>query len=263
MKRTNKILYCVKLFLWVQLVNVTNFISALFITKFYFDGLGKAIINSIALGIPIFFLGKSISSDKIQSKGKRKFSLFALLVLGLATFSFGEILYFLEYFVYAQDVFLHRIKVNDFWLDDRLKRYFISILFVSPILEEILFRGVLMNLISKKYKKWNVYLFISLIFTLAHIENLNDLIYILKIFILSIVLCIVYDRNKKISEAIFIHFVYNFSTYLFSYVIFFLPKEIPFDIFNIVLILLLALLCVGGLYILLNIKNNDNEYKIS
>ncbi|KRL68084.1 CPBP family intramembrane glutamic endopeptidase [Companilactobacillus versmoldensis] len=86
-----------------------------------------------------------------------------------------------------------------------------SVLVVSPIFEEILFRGIMMNwfFVNRPF----VSILISgIIFGFAHapISNNMDWIYALSKILLGILLAIVYYRTKNIKADISVHFLNNF-----------------------------------------------------
>lgn len=86
-----------------------------------------------------------------------------------------------------------------------------SVLIISPIFEEVLFRGILMNWFFASRPIVSIILS-GLVFGFAHapISSNTDWIYALSKILLGIVLAAVYYRTKNIKADITVHFLNNF-----------------------------------------------------
>jgi len=90
--------------------------------------------------------------------------------------------------------------------------FFISSCVIAPILEELLFRGIILDGFMKNYGKWKAILINALIFSLAHIFTS-----LLSPFILypgTVGLAWIYYKYKNLRLTIFCHYAYNFMIFL-------------------------------------------------
>ncbi|WP_225742778.1 CPBP family intramembrane glutamic endopeptidase [Marinilactibacillus sp. Marseille-P9653] len=74
----------------------------------------------------------------------------------------------------------------------------------APIVEEVFFRGVLMNKWSEKYGVWKGILFSSIIFMIIHFNSL-----FFPQLILGFLCAVVYTKTKKLIYPILTHALYN------------------------------------------------------
>lgn len=98
----------------------------------------------------------------------------------------------------------------------------LSILIVSPILEELFFRKFL---ISKLLEKNNLVISIilsSLLFSLIHIESFNNL---LPTFIFGVISGLIFIKTKRIIYTIILHFLYNLIIQLLR------VSDFPLDVY--------------------------------
>lgn len=92
----------------------------------------------------------------------------------------------------------------------------ITIGIISPIVEEILFRGIILQgLINSKYKKWNALIFTSFIFAILHV----NFVQIISAFILGITIGWIFLDSKSLILSIILHIINNLGICLF-YLIF-------------------------------------------
>jgi membrane protease YdiL (CAAX protease family) len=86
-----------------------------------------------------------------------------------------------------------------------------SVLVISPIFEEVLFRGILMNWFFPNRPIISI-LISGIVFGFAHapISNDTDWIYALSKILLGVILATVYYRTKNIKADISVHFLNNF-----------------------------------------------------
>ena len=91
---------------------------------------------------------------------------------------------------------------------------------MGPILEELLFRGIVFNRLRKVTSKNKSIVIASLLFAIFHLPNVVNCIYA---YLLSFVLIKVYEKYKTIKAPILIHCACNITTNLYLY---FLLKNI-------------------------------------
>lgn len=107
----------------------------------------------------------------------------------------------------------------------------------APLCEELIFRGVTMNLFKLALPFWAANLFQAIMFGIYHMNWIQGIY----AFVLGLILGYVCEKCGKIYYSILLHALFNFWGTVISG---FLPDEIP-DIFAIFmfLIMLLSLIC--------------------
>lgn len=117
---------------------------------------------------------------------------------------------------------------------------------IGPILEEYLFRGIAYNKLKEISSKLTSKILVSLVFALMH-PNVFQAVYA---FILSYILCEIYDKTKNIKSLIIIHMIGNLAVIAYRYVVLFIP--------NLGLISILIVLILGGIFSLKKIINHED-----
>jgi hypothetical protein len=87
-----------------------------------------------------------------------------------------------------------------------------SISIFAPIIEEFLFRGLLQNFFNKFLNIKYAIILTSIVFTLFHFaisQGMGNITIISSIFVLSIFLGFLYDKQKSLYTPIFLHFTFN------------------------------------------------------
>ncbi|WP_439443937.1 lysostaphin resistance A-like protein [Listeria aquatica] len=89
---------------------------------------------------------------------------------------------------------------------------FVAVVILAPIAEEVVFRGLIMKIIFRKYPKIG-FAVSALLFTFAHIPT--DILSFLLYFVMAVGLCLVYYKTKRIEASILLHFINNLIGYFF------------------------------------------------
>ena len=99
--------------------------------------------------------------------------------------------------------------------DNLFKAFGMSL--AAGIVEEIVFRGYLVNLLCKKYAFWFAAIFPSFLFTLIHIGGADSLLNIIQLMfagiLVSIMFLVIYKRTGSIWNACIVHFMWNFLNF--------------------------------------------------
>ncbi len=120
---------------------------------------------------------------------------------------------FITYGVF--DIFLYSMPTLNDGLYQYLEEYllntsyifiFISTCIIAPIFEEILYRGVLLNGLLKKYNYKKAIIYSALIFGIAHM-NLPQGV---NVFFLGVIIGLAYYYTRSIYLCMAMHFVNNF-----------------------------------------------------
>ncbi|MCF7869870.1 MAG: CPBP family intramembrane metalloprotease [Candidatus Omnitrophica bacterium] len=89
--------------------------------------------------------------------------------------------------------------------------FIFQVIFVAPLAEELIFRGIFYKLLRKKYSFIASACGLSLFFALLHRSPAG----VLGLFIISFSLCYIYEITQKISTAFTFHALHNAITLLF------------------------------------------------
>lgn len=158
------------------------------------------------------------------------------------------------------DIFLYSIPTLNDGLYEYLEEYllntsyifiFISTCIIAPIFEEILYRGVLLNGLLKKYNYKKAIIYSALIFGIAHM-NLPQGI---NAFFLGIIIGLAYYYTRSIYIGMVMHFVNNF---LVNFVVY--PESNLWTIILFVLVPIIGVfIFIKSLKIIKNDKGISNE----
>ena len=172
----------------------------------------------VVIGVPYLFFRGKINKELFGLKGKMKWK-YPLIAVG----GFG-VYYIISIFLtllmtlinpdfdisQAQDVgFESLASSSDYVLA------FLALVVIAPIVEEIIFRGFLFDVLKKNYRFWVAAILTSLTFAIAHgAWNVG-----VDTFALSLVLCYLRYNYDSIYPAIFLHMVKNGMAYLLLFII--------------------------------------------
>ncbi len=88
----------------------------------------------------------------------------------------------------------------------------ITIVILAPILEEFFFRGIVQNFFKKFLNRWLSIIFTSLVFAFVHFsytQKLANITIVGSIFIFSLFLGFIYEKQKSLISPIFLHATFN------------------------------------------------------
>lgn len=152
-----------------------------------------------------FFFRKYYTAPKNKIKPLKYYWLFILTAPLFYIFNF----YFLKLFFYSNQT----ARLQDFKLIEDLS-LILSTVIIVPIIEELLFRGIILNtlLLESKIKIIPI-LFTSLLFGLIHATSFdfNDLHRVLSAFCFSLIVSIFYVKTNNIYYVIWFHILYNLT----------------------------------------------------
>lgn len=87
---------------------------------------------------------------------------------------------------------------------------FVSLVFIAPISEEIVFRGAILNAFNTKTNKWLAIFISALLFALVHFNPAQ----ILHAFIMGLMLGWVYFETKSVVPCMLIHIINNGTAFI-------------------------------------------------
>lgn len=133
--------------------------------------------------------------------------------------------------------------------EDPSKALMFKAVFLVPVLEETVFRGLIGDRLSRFAPKWIAIPAASLIFAVMH----GDLLWCTYAFISGIVLTWMYFRCKSILPCISFHLAFNAANYLWAKIL-----HLPDEVWAYTVSLIIGiLLCLTGL--ILTTKNSDSK----
>ncbi|MBY0378868.1 MAG: CPBP family intramembrane metalloprotease [Burkholderiales bacterium] len=81
---------------------------------------------------------------------------------------------------------------------------------ISPIFEEIVFRGLIQDFLVKKIKcKYLAFTSVNLLFVLLHIHKNMGIIYLMFVFICGMIFSVVKYKSSRVLYPIVLHSYYN------------------------------------------------------
>lgn len=90
---------------------------------------------------------------------------------------------------------------------------FITVVIVAPLLEELIFRGIILEGFLRNYSPVKAILWTNLLFGLAHMNPWQ----FVGAFLMGIFISWVYYKSRNLALPVFIHFINNLTSYLFLY----------------------------------------------
>lgn len=92
---------------------------------------------------------------------------------------------------------------------------FVSLVILTPIFEEIIFRGILFRGLRERLPFWVSAAIVSVLFALAHAQwNVG-----VDTFILSLALCYLVEKSDSIGPGIMLHAIKNLMAFIFLFVL--------------------------------------------
>ena len=116
----------------------------------------------------------------------------------------------------VSDLFFHYFIIPD-WLHDTFTKmaankwlFFLDAVVIVPVLEELIFRGVILGGMLKKYPAWQAVFYSSLVFSFIHMNPSQSI----HAFFLGLLAGWAYLRFKNILAPVCIHAINNFVVWL-------------------------------------------------
>lgn len=167
--------------------------------------------QAFALIILLFLL--QISNMKLFSfRAFSKKTWLSFIVISLGTLVISNLLEILITYLNPSFNTANQAGIEDMVSSASPLVVFVAVVILAPIAEEVVFRGLIMKIIFRKYPKIG-FLVSALLFTFAHIPT--DILSFLLYFVMAVGLCLVYYRTKRIEASILLHFINNLIGYFF------------------------------------------------
>ena len=90
---------------------------------------------------------------------------------------------------------------------------FVTAVILAPVLEELIFRGIVLEGFLRNYSPIKAILWTNLLFGLAHMNPWQ----FLGAFLMGIFISWVYYKTRNLALPVFIHFINNLASYMFLY----------------------------------------------
>lgn len=183
----------------------------------------------LAIILAVIFIPLLIKDYKKNNFDKKnKINYLQLILIG--------IILSLIYNVFAY-YFNFLLKTSLFDSSNNLTVTLISTGLIGPIIEELMFRGIIYNELKNKFSNMKAILITTAFFALIHI----NIIQILYAFALGFILIYVYEKYKNIKAPIILHMASNITTTLFLPILIQNNLIINYSVFLICLILLIII----------------------
>ena len=238
-KRFNLLGHIYLLFLFVILVleqfsdNITLELTKYINIKYETLTLIVLMLGVSLSGLIIFSIFKKrvkIKSNELRRNTKlTEVPFLQLIVLAISFCLLGTFFTsFLNTFIDLEITLMYPIGISVISSDYMNIGLFILLVFIAPIVEEYIFRGITLRFLGRFSNKFGV-ISTSLLFGLFHL----NFVQIIPAFLLSYLLCMITLRYKSIIPSIIVHIVTNLI--LFSLGIFATTKYSYFIVFIIIL----------------------------
>lgn len=174
--------------------------------------------------IVILFLWKryyKYSKESIRNVGWRDIGfVFLYLALARAFFEGGT---FLINWVYGETMTANDAEIMDVLVNEKMFITYnvlliLSLTILSPIMEELIFRGIATNLLFKKNAFWLPLIILSTIFALLH--GPTNIISFFMYGSLGVFFFLAYFRRRSILDAILVHILNNIVALIFLFISF-------------------------------------------
>ncbi|PPK48114.1 CPBP family intramembrane glutamic endopeptidase [Clostridium algidicarnis] len=208
---------CILQFILMVILNiVSSSIIGLFIGEQWTYLFSKIITNIIViiLLLKIYFKPNSDDKRSVDVNYTRSITLSCLLMILLLTISFRLITLVsfnpIMNYLASKSKMLHYIKE----IASQTNPYLLvlEITLIGPIIEEILFRGIILNGLLKKYSPAKAILFSSLLFSLIH----GNLPQMFNALFFGILLGLIYIKTKSLYAVTFTHIIANTLSIILS-----------------------------------------------
>ena len=183
----------------------------------------------IALIVAIIFIPLLINDYKKYKKQiNTKINYFYLIILGvILSLMYNVFAYYLNFV----------LKTSLFDNSNNIAITLLSTGILGPIIEELMFRGIIYNELKSKYSNMKSILITTIFFAIIHI----NIIQILYALIIGFILVFVYEKYNNIKAPIILHMASNITTTLFLPLLIKNNLIINYGIFIFSLILLIIL----------------------
>ena len=183
----------------------------------------------IALIVAIIFIPLLINDyKKYKKQTNTKINYFYLIILGvILSLMYNVFAYYLNF----------ALKTSLFDNNSNVAVTLLSTGILGPIIEELMFRGIIYNELKSKYSNMKSILLTTIFFAIIHI----NIIQILYASIIGFILIFVYEKYNNIKAPIILHMASNITTTLFLPLLIKNNLIINYGIFIFSLILLIIL----------------------
>ena len=183
----------------------------------------------IALIVAIIFIPLLINDyKKYKKQTNTKINYFYLIILGvILSLMYNVFAYYLNF----------ALKTSLFDNNSNVAITLLSTGILGPIIEELIFRGIIYNELKSKYSNMKSILITTIFFAIIHI----NIIQILYALIIGFILIFVYEKYNNIKAPIILHMASNITTTLFLPLLIKNNLIINYGIFIFSLILLIML----------------------
>lgn len=178
-------------------------------------------LANLILLLPCFFLSYPLLKNETEWNNKRMFTSLFYLIISLLVLNilFSVLLNFFNIPIDSSNqTGLNQIS------DDNPLLFIVMVSFMGPLLEEIVFRGVIFRGMREHFHFIPSALFSSLLFGFMHVSaavftgNIMEIVYIFLYGGIGFIFCLMYEYNKTIFASIYLHSIYNFISTILMFI---------------------------------------------
>ena len=201
-----------KVIKWPIIYFIIQFILIFFLAYYYIsNGEDITLFNNylsnkqiyIALILAIIFIPLLIKEYRNYKIIGKKIDIISLIILGIVISLVYNVFAF-----YIDDLFL---KTNLYSYQNNIITTLITTGIIGPIIEELMFRGIIYNELKVKLSPMKAIILTTLFFAIIHF-NILQIIYT---FALGFLFIFFYEKYKDIKASIILHASLNITTTLF------------------------------------------------
>lgn len=157
---------------------------------------------------------KKIKNNPKDSKIKPLLLVAPFFILNLSSVIYIQILNFVDSSLVDKYLQSPNLSSNFELFEDPLKTglLFLVIVIMAPIVEELIFRGVLFNLLNKNMKTLTAMIISSLFFGILHSQTF------IPTAIIGFLICFIYQKSGNIRYSILAHMFNNFIAFIMPFI---------------------------------------------
>ena len=165
-------------------------------------------ITFIVFGIVFLILIKPYKKNKINTDINIK-TIILIILSGISiSIFYNTLVYFINSVIHITDDYI----ISDIPLFTLI----LTTGIMGPILEELLFRGIIYNRLKIYLSHKKSVIITSILFSIMHLPNIINVIYT---FFLSFILIYLYDKYKSLKISILFHIIINITVLFLVYIL--------------------------------------------
>lgn len=214
-----------------------------------------SLISSIVVLLVIFIIfkarKKNIKEDILIKKIDKR-AILPIILMGLALNILTEI--FISVIPFSEDLLMEYSQNVALAFSGNIVIDIIAVAIIAPIVEEVVFRGLVFTRLNKGMNVVLAVILSSLLFAVMHLQ----LIWIIYAFVFGVIFNLIYIRFKSLLANILLHMSYNLVPFILMAIMGENAENISI---NYILAALSAIVIGTMTYVILKLTKNKSEQK--